>query len=194
MANKFEVANAPEGVPSKLVVGDYVQFKLSNLVDDYPVATHSAELVARITAGGASEIKITATENASYYLFTVPSSTSASYVAGAYYWQLEITETASGNRIVVNDGTFSIVEDLDANNADIRSNAKIMLDKIDSILSGKADSDVSSYSINNRSLSKFSFQELLEARNFYSREVSREKNRDNVEKGLTTSTTILARF
>ncbi len=66
MANLFDAANAPEGEPTEVVVGDFVQWKRSDLVDDYPVATHSAEYVARITGGGATEHKIAATENADY--------------------------------------------------------------------------------------------------------------------------------
>ena len=82
MANLFDAANAPEGEPTEIVVGDFLQWKRSDLVDDYPVATHSAEYVARITGGGSSEIKLPATENTDYYLFTVDSATSADFDVG----------------------------------------------------------------------------------------------------------------
>ena len=194
MANLFDADNAPEGEPTKIVVGDFIQFKRSDLVDDYPVATHSAEYVARITGGGSSEIKLAATENAAYYLFTVDSLTSADFDAGYYHWQLEITETASGNRIVVDRGTFTAIVDLDVNNADPRSHAEIMITKIESILQGKADSDVSNYSINGRSLTKMTFTELTDARNYYKSEFAREKNLERAMNGDATSQTIKVRF
>lgn len=194
MANKFNVAEAPELEPASLVIGDFVQWKRSDLVDDYPTADYSAEYVARIDAGGSSEIKIAATEASTYYLFTVSSTDSASYEAGMYNWQLEITQTSTGNRVVVDRGHFEILVDLDANNVDPRTHAEIMVAKIESLLQGKADSDVSNYSIGNRSLTKLSFEELMNAREYYQREVVRHMNEERVRHGKTGSSTIRVRF
>lgn len=194
MANKFNVATAPELEPAQLVIGDFVQWKRSDLVDDYPTASYTAEYVARIDAGGSSEIKIAATEASNYYLFTVESTDSDSYEAGMYNWQLEITQTSSGNRVVVDRGHFEVLVDLDANNVDPRTHAEIMVAKIESLLQGKADSDVSNYSIGNRSLTKLSFEELMNARDYYQREVVRHMNEERVRHGKTGSSTIRVRF
>jgi hypothetical protein len=195
MANLFDAANAPEGEPTTVTVGDFIQWKRSDLVQDYPVATHSAEYVARITGGGASEIKLAATESdPAYYLFTADSATSADFEPGYYHWQLEVTETASGNRIVVDTGTFTALADLDVNNTDPRTHAEIMVDKIESILQGRADSDVSSYSIQGRSLSKMSITDLLEWRNYYLREAKKEKKDSDIKNGRPTNTTVKVRF
>lgn len=194
MANLFDAANAPEGEPTEVVVGDFVQWKRSDLVSDYPTATHSAEYVARITGGGNTEHKIAATEATDYYLFTVDSSTSATYDAGLYHWQLEITQTSSGNRIVVDIGDFEFLPDMDNNQADPRTHAEIMVGKIESLLQGKADSDVSSYSIAGRSLTKLSFQELVDARDHYRREVVKHKNDALMKRGKKSGSTIQVRF
>ena len=189
MANLFDAANAPEGEPTEVVVGDFIQWKRSDLVDDYPLAEYSAEYVARITGGGASEIKLPATEVSGIYLFTVDSVTSADFVAGYYHWQLEITETATGNRIVVDRGAFDAIVDLDANQA-----AEIMVSKIQSILEGKADSDVSNYSIAGRSLTKMTFEELISARDVYRRELQQEKVRERIKRGKSSGSTVKVRF
>ena len=195
MANLFDAANAPEGEPREVVVGDFIQWKRSDLVADYPPATHSAEYVARITGGGNTEIKIAATEsNPSYYLFTVTSAESAAFVAGLYHWQLEITQTSSGNRKVVDLGDFRARADMDDNQADPRIHAEIMVDKINSILEGKADSDVDSYSINGRSLSKTPFSELMNAREIYKREIVVHNNRELIKRGKSNGATIKVRF
>ena len=194
MANLFDAANAPEGEPTEIVAGDFIQWKRSDLVTDYPVATHSAEYVARITAGGSSEIKIAATGNTDYYLFTADSATSAAFDVGLYHWQLEITQTSSGNRIVVDIGDFEIIPDMDSNQADPRIHAEKMLTKIESLLEGKADSDVSSYSIAGRSLTKLSFQELVDARDYYRREVVKHKNDSLTKRGKKSGSTIQVRF
>ena len=195
MANRFDIDAAPDGQqPETIVIGDYLLWKRSDLIDDYPVATHSMEYVARITGGGSTEIKVAATTGTGTYVFEVTSATSATYTAGFYHWQLEATETASGNRVVLERGTFTAVEDLDVNGADPRSHAEIMIAKIESILQGKADADVSSYSINGRSLTKMSFQDLIDARNFYRQEHQKELQKERADAGENTGSTVLVRF
>lgn len=194
MANLFDEANAPEGEPLQIVVGDFLQWKKTQIASDYPTATHSAEYVARITGGGASEIKLAATERDTYYLFQVDSATSAAFDAGFYHWQLEVTETATGNRIVVERGEFEAVQDLDINGADPRPHAEIMLDKIESLLEGRADGDVSTYSIAGRSITKMSPEELLQWRDYYRREVAVFRRKNAIDRGKKGNATILMRF
>jgi hypothetical protein len=195
MANRFDVDEAPDGqAPETIIIGDYLLWKRTDLVDDYPLATHSMEYVARITGGGATEIKVAATESNGTYVFEVDSATSATYVAGFYHWQLEVTETASGNRVVIERGTFTAVEDLDVNGADPRTHAEIMITKIESLLQGKGDADVSSYSIQGRSLTKLSYQELIQARDYFRKEYAKERQKERALAGETTGATILVRF
>ena len=197
MANLFDAANAPEGEPTEIVVGDFLQWKRSDVADDYPTGDgFTAEYVARITGGGSTEIKLpqAAGSTDDYYLFTVSSETSAAFLPGRYHWQLEITETASGNRIVVDIGDFDAIPDMDSNQADPRIHAEIMLDKIETLLAGKADSDVASYSIAGRSLTKLSFQELLDALDKYRREIVQHNNKELIKRGKSNGSTIQVRF
>lgn len=194
MANLFDATNAPEGEPREVVVGDFIQWKRSDLVSDYPPSTHTATYVARITGGGASEIQLVGTNATTHYLFTVPSATSAEFEPGKYHWQLEIVQDASGNRIVVDIGDFDAIPDMDVNQADPRIHAEIMVDKIESILEGKADSDVGSYSIGGRSLTKMSFAELQDARDRYKAEMVQHENKELVKRGKSNGSTVKVRF
>jgi hypothetical protein len=194
MANLFDESNAPEGEPLKVVVGDFIQWKKTALAETYPPASYSAEYVARIKQGGATEIKLPATERDGYYLFTVESVTSSAFDVGFYHWQLEVTQTSSGNRIVVERGEFEAIADLDNNGADPRSHADIMVDKIESLLEGRADKDVSSYSIQGRSISKMSISDLLQWRDYYRKEQVRERRENAIELGKPTKTTMKVRF
>jgi len=194
MANLFDADQAREGEPTEIVVGDYIQWKRSDLVDDYPLSDYSVEYVARITGGGSSEIKVAATEVDGTYLITVDSATSADFVAGYYHWQLEVTKTSTGDRIVVDRGAFTAVVDLDDNQADPRLFEEKMLAKIESILLGKADADVSSYSIAGRSLTKYSYQELQDLHDQYEAKVNRHKQLERIKLGKTTHHTVKVRF
>jgi len=196
MANLFDATNAPEGEPLEIVPGDYLIWKKTAIAQDYPPASYTATYVARITGGGSSEVQITGTSGGggSYYLFTVSSATSAGFNPGVYHWQLEIVQNSTSNRIVVERGEFTALADLDINGADPRSHAQIMVGKIESILAGKADSDVSNYSIAGRSLTKMTFAELMDARDRYKAEYQREVIKDRVRRGKSSGATVKVRF
>jgi len=194
MANLFDVDQAREGEPTEIVVGDFIQWKRSDLVTDYPLSEYSVEYVARITGGGSDEIKVTANETDGTYLVTVDSETSADFTAGYYHWQLEVTKTATGDRIVVDRGAFTAVVDLDDNQADPRLFEEKMLAKIESILLGKADADVSSYSVGGRSLTKYSYAELEDLRDKYQAKVNRHKQMERIKLGKSTHHTVKVRF
>ena len=193
MANLFDSANAPTGVPQEIVIGDFIQFKVTAYSDDYPNTAYTMRLVARIATGGSSEIKVDATADGDDYLFTISSAVSAAYTVGHYHYQLEIERNSDSERLVIDRGEVDLVTDYD-NQVDPRSHAEIMLGKIESILEGKADSDVASYSIKDRSLSKMSISELLEWRDYYRREVDLHKRQEAIKHGRKTKSTIKMRF
>jgi hypothetical protein len=194
MAGLFDVANAPTEEPEQVVVGDFIQWTRPDLADTYPTATHSLNYVARISSGGNTEIQVAATESNGIYVVTVDSTTSADFVPGVYYWQAEITETASSNRLVVDRGQFEAIVDLDTGGTDPRTHAQVMIDKIESLLEGRADGDVGSYSIQGRSLTKLGIDELLKWRDYYKGERRKELNAERIRRGLPTESTIKVRF
>lgn len=194
MANAFDPTQAPEGEPSEIVVGDYIQWTRDDLADNYPNDEYTAGYVARITGGGNTEINLTGTAYNSGYLFTVDSATSADFVAGYYHWQLEITKDATGDRVVVDRGAFTAIVDLDIGGADPRTHAEKMLTKIESLLEGKADADVSSYSIAGRSLTKLTPEELITWRNYYRSEVLQMRQKEDIALGRRSPTTVKVRF
>ena len=182
-----------EGEPSEIVVGDFIQWKRSDLVDAYPPASYTLNYVARI-AGGANEINITASNGTTHYLVQASSSTTANYNPGDYHWQVEIVRNSDSERKVVDRGHFSVVPDLDINSSDPRSHSEIMLSKIESLLQGKADADVSSYSIAGRSLTKMTFEELRESEQYFAGRVLSEKAKLDAQNHRNTSATIKVRF
>ena len=194
MANLFDPANSPTTEPLEIVVGDRIQWRRTDLGTDYPNDQYTATYVARITGGGANEIQITGTAYEDDYLFTVSSVTSTDFVPGYYHWQLEIVRDSDSERIVIDRNTFTAIVDLDVNASDPRTHAEIMVDKIETVLQGRADADVLSYSINGRSLSKMPPNELMQWRDYYKRELMMEHRKERIRRGLPTGATIVARF
>tara|TARA_R110001632_G_scaffold9645_2_gene36799 strand:- start:7944 stop:8528 length:585 start_codon:yes stop_codon:yes gene_type:complete len=194
LANQFDPANSPTTEPERIVVGDFIQWRRIDLGTDYPNDAYVATYVARITGGGSSEIQIVGTAYSSDYLFSVASSASANFDPGFYHYQLEMVQTSSSQRIVLDRGTFTAAVDLDVNNADPRTHSEIMLDKIETVLQGRADADVLSYSINGRSLSKMPPSELVEWRDYYKREFLMERRAERIRRKTPTGASIVARF
>ncbi len=193
MANLFEAKNAPSREPLEIVVGDFIQWKRTDLGQDYPNDLFTARYVSRISTGANTEFTVSATADGSDYLLTIPSATTSGFTPGNYMWQLEIERNSDNERINIDRGHWAVLTDLD-NNVDPRTHNEIMLSKIESLLEGKADSDVSSYSIAGRSLNKLTPQELLDWRDYYRREVAREIKKEDIRFGRRTKSTILARF
>ena len=143
MANQFDAASSPTTEPLQIVVGDFIQWRRTDLSEDYPNDAYTATYVARITAAGSSEITIVGSAYGSDYLFNAASSVTAGFTAGFYHWQLEIAQIGgSENRVVIDRGTFTAIVDLDVSGTDPRTHAEVMIDKIESILEGKADSEL----------------------------------------------------
>lgn len=194
MANLFDPANSPTLEPEEIVVGDYLLWRRTDISGNYPPALYTATYVAKIAGGNSTEVQVTGTNYNGQYLFTVTSAQSANFTVGDYHWQLEVVRNSDGNRIVVDRGEFKAVPDLDNANADPRSHAQIMLAKIESILQGRADGDVASYSINGRSLTKLPLSDLMMWRDRYKAEYIRELRKDRIRRGIGTGANILVRF
>ena len=194
MANLFDADNAPKEVPRAIVIGDLVQFKLTQFSTDYPNTSHSMTFMARSGTGANVEFSIAATNSGDDYLFTADSATTAAYTAGLFHYQVEVLETSSSNRIIVDQGELDVTVDLDVNAVDPRTHAEKMLQKIEAVLENRADADVSSYSIAGRSLTKMSPEELLTWRDNYRREVKAHRRKLDVKHGRRTSSTVVMRF
>lgn len=194
MANAFDTDIAPTVEPDEIVVGDRSTWRKANLASDYPSASYSVKYVSRITSGGGThEFQVAGVVDGADYLFTVTSVASADFDIGHHHWQLEVTRTSDSERIVLQTGSWDIITDLD-NNVDPRTHAEIMVDKIETVLEGRADADVLSYSINGRSLSKMPPNELVEWRDYYRRETTMQHRKDHIKNGRATSASIKMRF
>jgi len=194
MANLFDPAQSPTIEPDEIVVGDYIQWRRVDISDDYPNNEYTMSYVARITGGGANEILLVGTAYEGDYLFVAASSVTADFNPGYYHWQLEALRISDNNRIVIDRGAFTAIVDLDVNNSDPRTHAEIMISKIESILNGKADADVANYSIAGRSLTKMTFDELIQIRDYYKREFNKQVIAERVRKGQETGATVKVQF
>ena len=192
MVNLF--TETPEKEPKVFYKGDTVVWKRTDIGADYAPSSHSMVWEASLETSGSTRFSATVTESGTEYTFTLDNSATASYTAGNYKWFLKVIQTSDSETLVIDSGDIKVKDNYFATTGDIRSHAKIMVDKIESILEGKADSDVSSYSIGNRSLSKMSPEELTIWRDYYRAEYNRELRVERIDRGEGTGNTVKVRF
>tara|TARA_Y100000289_G_C3872448_1_gene124233 strand:+ start:14 stop:640 length:627 start_codon:yes stop_codon:yes gene_type:complete len=192
MANKFTDIATKE--PIVIRKGDTIIWKRTDITTDYPTDSYSMSWTARLESNGSTSFDATVTEVDDYYKFTIDNSDSGGLTVGHYIWALKVTQTSDSETLVIDTGKIEVKDNLFGTTGDVRSHAKIMVDKIESILEGKADSDVNSYSIGNRSLSKMSVDELLQWRDYYRAEYNREVRKERMDRGEGTGNTVKVRF
>ena len=181
MANLF--TDIPEKEPVTIYKGETVVWNRKDLTD-YPVGSYAMSWTARLESNGGTAFSATVTEVEDYYKFTLDNSATGGYTTGDYFWVLKVTQSSDSEELIIDTGKITVKDNYFGSTGDTRSHAKIMLDKIESILEGRADADVSSYSIQGRSLSKISINELLQWRDYYKAEYQKEIakfRRDNNE-------------
>ena len=194
MANLFDTSESPETEPSEIVAGDRLIFRRTNLNTDYSNASYTLKYSARLEGTGSTEIEITASASGDDYLVEVASAVTAGYTAGRYIWQGYITRNSDAQRITIEGGSWEVIANRDSATTDPRSHPRIMVEKIEAILEGRADADVSSYSINGRSLTKIPIPELMEFRRSYKTEYLRELRIERRQKGIGTGSTVKVGF
>ena len=194
MANLFETSESPETEPAEIVAGDRLIFRRTDLNTDYSNASYTLKYSARLEGTGSTEIEITASASGDDYLVEVASAVTAAYTAGQYIWQGYITRNSDAQRITIGTGSWKVIANRDSATTDPRSHPRIMVEKIEAILEGRADADVSSYSINGRSLTKIPIPELMEFRRSYKTEYLRELRIERRQKGIGTGSTVKVGF
>lgn len=194
MANLFDSENVASVEPENFTVGSLVRWKRADLAQDYPPASYDLIYKGRLRGGNNPEISATATNSDGIFLVTITNAVSANIIPGDYYWQAWISRKSDGAKIEIDNGRWIVAPDLDQSGADPRSHAEIMLDKIQGLLEGRADKDVSSYSIQGRSIAKMAVTDLLQWRDYYRKEVARERRDNEIALGKPTKTTMKVRF
>ena len=181
-------------IPYEFYAGDTVKWKITSLNTDYPNSAYTLTYYFRLEGNGSTNFTVDATADGDDYLVNISVSTSANYGAGKYQFIAYLTRSSDSARITVDRGMIEVKPNLSAATSDPRTHAKIMLDKIESLLEGRADKDVSSYSIAGRSLNKMSISELLEWRNYYKAEYNRELSKQRNENEDGSGNTIEGSF
>lgn len=173
MSNPFDREVYAKTHPDLIVKGRHAGWRLDLGYND---TDYSIKYVIQ-QIGAATEVEVAGSlvtlTDQDYWIFEVTSTASAAWsdftADTNCRWDLVLTEVSSSNEAIIQSGFIQIFQ----STSDRRSHAEIMLTKINSIIEGRADNDVSSYSIKSRSISRMSIDELMKWRDYYINEVTR---------------------
>ena len=161
----------PTTEPLSFRAGDTVKWKRS--LSDYPATSWTLKYFLVNSSG---QIAITATADGADHLVSLAATDTAGYSAGKYRVQARV-ESAGGEKYTIETAVdvIEVKPDLSAASTgyDYREHCEIALENIEAVLQNKATADNYSYSLAGRSLSKYSWTELIEARDYYRAELVR---------------------
>lgn len=160
------------GVPVSIMKGRFTAWYISSDVD---AATITLKTV--FISGGA-KIEFDGVPDNGKWTFTASSGDTETLTSGVNTVDVVAVRNADDQETVLASTTCNVFVDTE----DRRSHASIMLQKIESILQGRADADVESYTIKSRSISKMSIPDLIMWRDYYLAELGREPGRSRQAK------------
>jgi hypothetical protein len=190
MSNLFDTIRA--GEPDEIVSGDLVQWRRDDL--DYSNSAYTLQYRARFGKDADVSLSFDATADGLGFLVSLPSATTEKWVPGEYPYQILIQRNSDSERIRIGSGTFTVVGDFDDGSGEVRTHAKLMLDRIEALLEGRALDTVDNYSIGNRSLTKMSVSELTSWRSYYLSEVESEEQIARARQGKKGGNSFQIRF
>ena len=166
--------------PTEIVAGDTVSWKVSE--GDYPAPTWT--LTYSLLKKDCDKIEITASDNGDLaHLVTIDAANSVDWEAGDYHWQKHFTNGAT--RRTVASGWLTVKPNYAAGKIDPRSSVKRTLDALEAVRENKATGDQLSMSIQGRSISRMSWQEVNDAYDHFSRLFSAEVASEKAARGIS---------
>jgi hypothetical protein len=181
---------APTQIPDELLAGD--TWAWTREVDDYPASEWTA---AWYFEKADFNFSVASVADVDTHTGAVTAATSATYRPGKYRWRFVATNIADSSRATVESGWLVVEPNpAAAGNVDHRTVAKVVLDHIEAYLRDPTNITASSYSLNGRSLSRWSRSDLLVEREKWMSEVKSQEAAERIAAGRGNPRRLYVRF
>ncbi|WP_108820263.1 hypothetical protein [Pseudovibrio sp. Alg231-02] len=169
--------------PKAVRAGDFASWRRDDLARDFPPDEYTLSYVATLEGEAPAKIEFDATASEGGFFVGLGSEQNADWTSGAYQWAAFITRKSDGARKTVGSGRFEVLPDLASGDAiDLRSHARRMLEQLEALIEGRAKSNVASYEIAGRKLTKLTPKELQDWHTHY-RKLVRIEDRKRTGRG-----------
>ncbi len=183
--NPFDSDSLATVEPDSIVAGSYVAWKR---LLDYDSASYALryDLVPR---GDSMTLPVSGTRVADGWTFEVASVVTGAWLSGEYRYNLVLIRASDSEEAIIESGQLTVF----GSTQDRRTHAEVMVGKINSLLEGRADHDIESYTIKSRSITRMSVSELRQWRDYYLDEIARTGG-STTRQGSAPSNTLRVRF
>lgn len=175
-------------IPTRIHAGDTLAFN----DEVYNYSSKDSWLIRYVLVTGINKYQFDSTANHGRHDFYVSASTTSKWVSDSYKWAAYAV--SGDDRHTIATGTIEVLPDLTASAADQRHHVERMLKAIEAMLEGKASIDQQTYSVNGRSVGRYTFEELIVLRDKYKGELVNLKRAERVANGLPAGNKIFVRF
>lgn len=155
-----------ENFPQKLSSGDTFSFQFQ-----HPL--YGEGWTANMVAVGPTKINITSSFSENTFSLAATPAVTKSWLAGDY--KMSIYMAQENERHTVLSRPLTILPNLETLTGDPRSHIQKVLDAINAVLEERATTDQENMSLNGRTLVRTPIGDLLKLKQFYMRELDREK-------------------
>ena len=181
----------PTTEPEEITAGDTVQWTID--LSAYPATAWTLKYNLVSSDASAKNELIESTADGTTHAISIPKTTTDDYTAGDY--KLEKYVIDIGDTVRYSLGVSSVTVNPDpSSSTDSRSHVKIVLDAIQLNIEGIASKEQQSYSIAGRSLSRYSFDELLALKDKYEALYQTELQDEKIANGGSSGRTVKVRF
>ena len=179
----------PDREPDIFYAGDTLKFRIAE--GDYPAPTWSLEY--SLVRDG-EQITFSSTNDEGSHLVNVAATTTADWGVGMYNWIAQAVKGAE--KYTLRRGQIDIRSDFAAAGAglDARTHVKKVLDALEATILGKASKDQLSYTINSRSISRMSADEVTTWHSHYTALYRDELDAERISRGQKSKSKIRVRF
>ena len=136
MSNVFDSSNAGYLIPRYLVRGDYYAWRNKQLITDYPPASYTLQLVARLEGDSAGEKTITAAEDNGEFLFEI---TAVDWDVGTWFYDLHVVQNSDSKRHTLKSGVILAMADRAEDPDDPRALPRKMVAKLEALMYDRVD-------------------------------------------------------
>ncbi|KZK96436.1 hypothetical protein PsAD5_02629 [Pseudovibrio sp. Ad5] len=169
--------------PKVMRAGDFASWRRDDLAQTFPPDDHTLSYVGTLEGEAPEKIEFTATALEGGFFVSLGADENGDWTSGVYQWAAFITRDSDGARKTVGSGRFEVLPDLASGDAiDLRSHNRRMLEQIEALLEGRAKSNVASYEIAGRKLTKLTPKELADWHTHY-RKLVRIEDRKRTGRG-----------
>lgn len=190
--NVFDNSDAPHKIPRTLVRGDYVAWRNSLYVTDYPPADYQLILTARFEGDSSGEQVVIAAQDSGEFLFEIDG---VDWELGTWFYDLHVRQISDDRRHTLKSGVIQVLADRAEDPNDPRAEPRKKLALLEALIKDRIENrqiDVTSFDNGETSATR-DYNLLVQERRRLKHELRAASQRYRALRGLPHSGTVRLR-